>query len=143
MAMTGASGNGKKASLAMALPWIGRSFSPALDVAMRTESTRLIWPAPIPTVAPSFANTIALLFTCFATFQANTRSVHSCSVGARSVTTLIVSRSSLTSSASCTSTPPSTRRYTGSPGLPGRTCSPVSSSRTLGLRVSTSKASSS
>ena len=36
-----------------------------------TESTRLIWPAPTPTVCPARAYTIAFDFTCLATFQPN------------------------------------------------------------------------
>src|SRR3978361_866417 len=55
--------NGKNASDATALP---ASFSPALRSLIRTESTRDIWPAPMPTVTPSFANTIAFDFTRFA-----------------------------------------------------------------------------
>ena len=44
----------------------GRAFS----ILNRTESTRLICPAPTPTVWPPAARTIALDFTCFATRQA-------------------------------------------------------------------------
>jgi hypothetical protein len=43
-------GNGKKASLATALPAKGKPASPAFHTAIRTESTRDIWPAPIPSV---------------------------------------------------------------------------------------------
>ena len=46
-------------------------------MAILTESTRLIWPAPIPSVASSSATTIALDFTCRQTRQANSRSRHS------------------------------------------------------------------
>ena len=49
--------------------------SAALMLAMRAESTRLIWPAPTPSVMPSPQNTIALLLTYLATFQANSRSL--------------------------------------------------------------------
>ena len=41
---------------------------------MRTLSTRLIWPAPMPTVAPPRAKTMAFDLTCFATVSANNRS---------------------------------------------------------------------
>ena len=54
---------------------------PAFSTAIRTESTRLICPAPIPTVAPSRASTIAFERTWRHTRQANSRSRHSCSVG--------------------------------------------------------------
>ena len=48
-----------------------------------TESTRLICPAPTPTVRPPSASTMALDFTCLATRQANCRSDCSFSVGLR------------------------------------------------------------
>ena len=47
------SGNGKKASLHTTLPASGSFASPAFHTAMRLESTRLIWPAPVPSVRPS------------------------------------------------------------------------------------------
>src|SRR5829696_2786091 len=65
------SGNGKKASLPAAAPW---ARSPALATAIRTESTRLCWPAPTPTTRPSLASTIAFDFTLAATDQARARS---------------------------------------------------------------------
>ena len=68
------------------------AVSAALWAAMRTLSTRLIWPAPMPTVAPPRANTIAFDLTCFATVSANRRSAISASVGARLVTTVRPSR---------------------------------------------------
>ena len=52
-----ASGNGKNASLAITAPL---ARSPAFRAARNDESTLDIWPAPIPTVAPSAANTTAL-----------------------------------------------------------------------------------
>src|SRR6185369_7269219 len=78
---------GKKASLATAEP---ARLSPALAAlmeAMRAESMRLICPAPTPSVIPSAQKTMALLFTNFATFQANSRSCSCCGVGWRFVTT--------------------------------------------------------
>ncbi len=72
------SGKGKKASEAHTEPTVRGSAQPAacaaslaLLAAIRAESTRLIWPAPIPAVARSWANTIAFDFTCLATRQAN------------------------------------------------------------------------
>ena len=44
-------------------------FVAALITAIFTESTRLICPAPTPTVCPSRANTIAFDFTCLQTFH--------------------------------------------------------------------------
>src|SRR6266511_3309664 len=66
-----ASGNGKNASLAIAAPL---ARSPAFRTAIHEASTRDICPAPIPTVAPSLANTMAFDFTCAATIQAIARS---------------------------------------------------------------------
>ena len=65
---------------------------------MRTESTLLIWPAPIPIVAPPAAITIALERTCRQTLQANSRSCHCASVGALAVFTRICSLVSETTS---------------------------------------------
>ena len=83
--------------------------SRALSIASRTESTRLICPAPMPIVARSLESTIAFERTCLQTFQANSISPHSRSVGLRSVTTSIAERSSRSMSRSCTSRPPITR----------------------------------
>ena len=66
------------------------AVSAAFWAAMRTLSTRLIWPAPMPTVAPPRAKTIAFDLTCFATVSANSRSAISDSVGARLVTTFSI-----------------------------------------------------
>ena len=72
------SAKGKKASLAATAP---RALSPAFFTAISEESTRLIWPAPIPTVAPSLARTMALLLTTRATRQAKRRSAICCGEG--------------------------------------------------------------
>src|SRR6267142_5002237 len=77
------SGNGKNASEATTHPASGDC---AFMTAILTESTRLICPAPTPSVAPSFAKTIALDFTCFATFNAKRIVCSSSAVGARFVT---------------------------------------------------------
>src|ERR1019366_8908520 len=47
------SGNGKNASLQTTLPASGNFASPAFHTAIRLASTRLIWPAPVPSVRPS------------------------------------------------------------------------------------------
>src|SRR5690606_31769408 len=78
--------NGKNASEAITEPGTTSPASAALMPAMRAEYTRLICPAPTPTVALSFAYTMALDFTYLATRQANSRSRSSASVGARFVT---------------------------------------------------------
>src|SRR6266481_1943807 len=100
------SGNGKKASEATTLPASGDC---AFITASFTESTRLICPAPTPSVAPSFAKTIALDFTCFATFHAKRIVCSSFGIGGRFVTV----RNSLSwispRSGCCTSIPPRTR----------------------------------
>ena len=62
--------------------------SAALRDRDRDASSRLIWPAPMPTVAPSLANTMAFDLTCLQTAKAKRRSAISAGVGARSVTTL-------------------------------------------------------
>ena len=46
-------------------------------IAIRTESTRLICPAPTPTVCLFLVKTMAFDFTCLATFQANKSSSNS------------------------------------------------------------------
>jgi hypothetical protein len=68
-------------------PAIDRPALPALMRAMRALSMRLIWPAPTPSVMPPPQNTMALLLTNLATFQANIRSAICASVGASFVTT--------------------------------------------------------
>ncbi|MEJ7716611.1 MAG: hypothetical protein WKF31_01100 [Thermoleophilaceae bacterium] len=139
MASWGPSANGKKASEAMAAPSSGTW---AFSMARRTESTRLIWPAPMPPVASSLARTIAFERTCLHVFHANSSSPHSASLGLRSVTTCISSRGSMSWSRSWTRSPPRTRRMSCS--LTGvRRRSRSSRMRTLSLWRSTSQASSS
>ena len=115
--------------------------SRAFSIASRTESTRLICPAPIPTDASSRASTIALERTCLQTFQPNSISPHSASVGLRSVTTSISERSSRSMSRSCTSSPPITRLRSRSAMLKRRR-SLSSRMRMFGLDSSSSSASS-
>ncbi len=78
------SGNGKKASDPMTAP---RLRSPAFSLASRTESTRLICPAPTPTTLRSATYTMAFDFTRLATIQANLRSASWAAVGDLRVTT--------------------------------------------------------
>jgi hypothetical protein len=75
------SANGNIASLATELPLKERPASLAFQIAIRHESTRDICPAPIPTVEPSFAYTIAFDLTCLVTLKANKRSAISWSDG--------------------------------------------------------------
>src|SRR6476659_3493879 len=91
IASAGPSAKGKKASEAIAAPL--RSSSGDFSTARRTASTRLICPAPMPTVALSRARTIALDFTWRHTCHAKSRSRHSSSVGGRPVTTSMPVRS--------------------------------------------------
>ena len=100
---------GKKASLATAEPLRLRPAFSALILAMRAESTRLIWPAPIPSVIPLAQYTIALDFTNFATRHANIMSCISLGVGSRLLTTRISFSSTFFASGDCTSKPPPTR----------------------------------
>ena len=114
IASWGPSGKGKNASEATTDPASSSSASSprarrAFSIAILTESTRLICPAPIPSVAPSFAITIAFERTWRHTFQANHRSSHWLPSGFAWVTTCIASRSSSIRSGSCTRSPPRTR----------------------------------
>ena len=78
-------------------------------LAMRAESTRLIWPAPIPRVMPLAQYTIALDLTNFATRHANIMSCISLGVGRRLLTTRISFSSTFFASGDWTSKPPPTR----------------------------------
>ena len=71
------SAKGKKASEATTDPIARRFFSPAVmdassafQLSIREELTRLICPAPIPTVTPFLAYTIAFDLTCLHTVNA-------------------------------------------------------------------------
>ena len=83
--------------------------SPALRRAISTDVFRLARAAPIPTVAPLRARTIAFDRTWQTVRQANRRSFSSSSVGRRRVTTWSRPRSRPTSSRLSTSSPPATR----------------------------------
>src|SRR5216117_2418605 len=65
------SGNGKKASLATALPLSESPASLDFQTAMRDASMRDICPAPIPSARSDLAYTIAFDFTCLTTRQLN------------------------------------------------------------------------
>src|SRR3954447_381923 len=141
IASCGPSGNGKKASEAIAEPMSEEPAARAFSIASRTEFTRLIWPAPIPTDARSFDSTIAFERTCLQTFQANSISPHSASDGLRSVTTSISERSSRSMSRSWISRPPITRLMSRSPTF-SRRRSPSWRMRMFGLVASSASASS-
>src|SRR5256885_9210 len=102
------SANGKNASLAIALPLRERPASCAFQIAIRDESTRDIWPAPIARVRSGAAYTMAFDFTCLTTRQPNRIASSSLCVGWRFETTR--SLSSAPVSESCTSKPPQTDR---------------------------------
>jgi hypothetical protein len=72
------SAKGKKASEASMLPW---ALSPARLAACTTESTRLGWPVPMPTVDVPCTSTIALDLTCFDASHANARPASISGVG--------------------------------------------------------------
>ena len=74
---------GKKASEATTEFCSDRPAFCALIEAMRAESMRLIWPAPTPTVMPLAQKTMALLFTYWATVQANIRSSNCWALGCK------------------------------------------------------------
>src|SRR4029453_14156509 len=80
------SGNGKKASLATALPLSESPASFAFQTAIREASTRDIWPAPIPSVRSALAYTMAFDLTCLTTRQPNNIAFSSVFVGRRFVT---------------------------------------------------------
>ena len=82
-------GDDRPASRLAASCFAAFAASCAFQTASRTLSTRLICPAPTPTVAPSFAKTIAFERTCFATRMAKIMSSLSCGVGSRLVTVRI------------------------------------------------------
>ena len=86
------------------------SGSLAFNAAKRAASTRLIWPAPTPTVCTALAYTMALDLTCLTTVQARSSAFHSSSVGLRLLMTSHLARSSRCRSHSCARTPPMTRR---------------------------------
>src|SRR6266540_4051969 len=102
------SANGNSASLATAEPASETPAFWAFQIASRELSTRLIWPAPMPSVRSAAEYTIAFDFTCFTTRQPKRSARSSASVGARLVTTLSGSADSGARSGCCTSTPPGT-----------------------------------
>ena len=103
---------GRRRPTPRTLPAIGSS---ALPTAIRHESTRLIWPAPMPTVWCWLVTTMAFDRTWRTTFQANAIASSSSSVGWRRVGQVQASDSSAIPSASCTRKPPSTARNSRSP----------------------------
>ena len=110
------SGKGKKASDAAAAPR-ARS-SPARDTASRAASTRLTWPMPMPTAAPSLASRIALDFGARTARQAKARSSIVAASTAEPATRRQVAGSSpsaLRSSAPWSKTPPEIGRRSTQP----------------------------
>ena len=143
------SGKGKKASEAQAEPTASDCGRPAVSAAswariaaMRAESRRFIWPAPIPAVWPSLAKITALDFTCLATVKANSMSRTSASVGWRLVTIFRSSAVMWAMSRLCTRKPPATERNT-SPVARGSGRAPVTRRRRFFLAAKTAMASSS
>ena len=102
-------GTGRRHRMATTEPRRVRPAFCALMLAMRVLSTRLIWPAPTPSVWPFLQNTMALDFTYFATRQANSRSCSCSLVGCALVTTLSCAACTFSASGVCTSRPPLTR----------------------------------
>src|SRR5919112_357364 len=129
------SANGKKASLAATAPI---ALSPAFLTARCAASTRLVWPAPMPTVASSFASTMALLLTLLTTFQAKRRSESSAAVGSLLVTSSYPESSS-TRSDSWSRSPPVTCLAESS----GRARAPAFKRIMFGFAEKTSRASAS
>jgi outer membrane protein TolC len=100
-------GDGRQADVLRASVAIARMEQDTIRMtAMRAESRRFIWPAPIPAVTPSRANTMAFDLTCLATVQANSMSESCRSVGCSSVTTLRSSGATDPLSRLCTSSAP-------------------------------------
>ena len=112
------SANGKNASEATTEPASGAR---AFDTAMRTESTRDICPAPIPSVRPPAANTMAFDFTCLQTRHAKSRSASSSGVGPRLETTFASAAAAVARSRSWTRKPPATLRISSAPAASGAT----------------------
>src|SRR5882672_3623442 len=101
--------NGKNASDATTDPSRDSPASCALSTATRAASTRLIWPAPMPSVRPPAQNTMAFDLTNFATRHANSKSAPCVAVGFRRVTVRSSEASTLRRSGDCTRSPPPTR----------------------------------
>src|SRR5467141_304913 len=101
--------NGKNASDATTDPLRDSPVSCALSAATRAASTRLIWPAPMPSVRPPAQNTMAFDLTNFATRQANSKSASCSGEGFKRVTVRRSEAFTLRRSGDCTSNPPPTR----------------------------------
>src|SRR3984957_5929157 len=131
--------NGKKASEAMLADCRSRPASSALRAAILLLTTRLICPAPMPTVALSLTQTTAFDLTYFATRHAKIRSSSSARLGMRFVTARSSWARITPLSRVCTSRPPATLLYSSN-CVTGTVKSPTSSTRTLSLRASSSRA---
>ena len=120
------------------------SSTRAFSIARRTESTRLIWPAPMPTVAQVARehDRVGAHVACRRARRTAGRATPPRSAR-RSVTTSISSRSSRSMSRSCTSRPPVTWRMSGSPSSGMRRSWSSRMPHVLASASSTSSASSS
>jgi hypothetical protein len=121
---------GKNASDATTVPFVGRW---AFITAILAESTRLICPAPTPTVRSLRTYTMALDLTCLQTFQPNSRASISSEVGGRFVTTLRSAACSTCRSRLCRSRPPLTFFISWPVCALQRNSPPVSSTRRFAL----------
>ena len=145
MSTCGPSSNGKNASEAATAPR-ARSVPSARLLARSTaslqESTRLTWPMPMPTEAPSLASRIALDFAERQARQAKARSASTSGEAASPVASVQADGSSPSAwkeSRCCMSRPPETGRVS----TPPRSRSSQTRMRMFFLRVSTSTAPSS
>ena len=89
----------------------------AFSIAIRTASTRLIWPAPIPIVCRPLASTIAFDETCLQTRHAKSRSAHWSRVGLSADDAHCFAGRRCRGRAPARSRPPSTRFRSRSPGV--------------------------
>ena len=134
------SSKGKKPSEASTSP----SVTPAACACLRAisaEPIRFIWPAPTPSVRPSFTTTMAFDFTCLTICQPKFMSSICSAAGFAAVTHISAVTLFVSTSRSCTNRPPFTLTYCFCPTAP---CSiSTSSSRRFFFVQSTSSAPSS
>ena len=133
--------NGKKASDAITEPSIARPASAALIAATRALYTRLIWPAPMPSVWPPRQKTMALDFTNLTIFQLNNRSSSCFAVALLRVTAVRSLAATTRSSRVWASKPPETCFSCSAESFAGA-ADAVLSTRILGFLDNTLSASS-
>ena len=134
------SGKGKNPSDAATLPARSRPWLPAFMMASSTESTRLICPKPMPTVASARASTMALLLPCLQTFQAISSAVRVAGSGSSPATTSQSASSGNPSSSSCHRRSEPQARVRPAV-VRAKRCGSTVSTRTFFLRVSLARAS--